>query len=68
MKSDLKGEWDKHKGEVQEILSEVKSWAEELHLTIEINTGVTKLTLEAHFDKPPHFKPSPYAAEKDPRA
>lgn len=52
LERDLKKEWDKEKENIRNTLKEIKDWGDEVDVTVEINAGVVKLGIEAHFNRP----------------
>ena len=52
LERDLKKEWDKEKEHIRNTLKEIKEWGDEVDVTVEMNAGVVKLSIEAHFNRP----------------
>jgi hypothetical protein len=49
---DLKQEWDKHKNDLWAIFKDIGERSEELDVTVELDAGIMKLTIEAQFNRP----------------
>lgn len=52
LERDLKKEWDKRKEHLRTVFQEIKAWGDEVDVTAEIDAGVMKVTIEAHFNRP----------------
>ena len=52
LERDLKKVWDKEKVHIRSTLREIKEWGDEVDVTVEVNAGVVKLSIEAHFNHP----------------
>ena len=52
LERDLKKVWDKEKVHIRSTLREIKEWGDEVDVTVEVNAGVVKLSIEAHFNRP----------------
>lgn len=52
MDKDLKKEWDKHKDDLWAIFKDLGERTEEMDVTVELDAGIMKLTIEAQFNRP----------------
>lgn len=48
----LQKEWDKAKQDIQNVIKDLKAWAQEADVTFEVDAGVVKLTIEVKLEKP----------------
>ena len=55
---DLKQEWDKRKNDLWAIFKDLGERSEELDVTVELDAGIMKLTIEAQFNRPTPNAPS----------